>query len=210
VPWYQQEPFKTLLPVVVGALIGLLGSIGAVWLKPFLDRREMTRTLKVAFYGEVSALRSALRSDAVGFQELHSIFLALQTLPNYEVPPYPRAIFDVYRDRLGLLRDHALVQQNAFLYSMLGRIEHACRRLTADPHPNEVRMLVDQQRLQVYGRLLLAGFETSILLSMRLGAETQSLINEKLKITIKEIDVTDRDLLQSLREKVGPDPTTTP
>jgi len=59
-PWYEAEPFKTLLAVVIGGFL----TLAANWWLKHLELRARADSLKVAFRGEVSALRGALRVEA--------------------------------------------------------------------------------------------------------------------------------------------------
>jgi hypothetical protein len=57
-PWYE-DVFKTLVGVIVGGVIALAASW---WLK-YLDYKARAENLKVAFFGEVEALRATLRVE---------------------------------------------------------------------------------------------------------------------------------------------------
>src|SRR5439155_14048350 len=59
-PWYEAEPFKTLLAVVIGGFL----TLAANWWLKHLELRARANSLKVAFRGKIGALRGSLRVEA--------------------------------------------------------------------------------------------------------------------------------------------------
>src|SRR5437773_803836 len=119
--WYQAEPFKTLIGVVVGGLLTGLFSLLANWWLKRLDIKAKADALKVAFQAEVSAIRGALRAD---LEEAHNTLAHLSGYGDVRTDvKYARIIFERNAGQIGDLRDPVLVRQLSGFYTMLDRLE---------------------------------------------------------------------------------------
>src|SRR5262245_46539153 len=117
--WYETELFKTLMAVVVGGLLtGCVSFLLAWWAKQ-LDIRARADSLRVAFRGEVNALRRQLKADVF---KLYTSAVASAAIADCTAT-YPRVIFEKQAAQIGDLRDPVLAQQLANLYAVLHRVE---------------------------------------------------------------------------------------
>ena len=120
-PWYEAEPFKTLLAVVIGGFL----TLAANWWLEHLELRARANSLKVAFRGEIGALRGSLRVEA---KHARMTYEADGLLAGGVT--YSRTVFEQNASHIGDLGDPMLVRQLTSFYALLARIENS-RRLLA-------------------------------------------------------------------------------
>ena len=103
-PWYEAEPFKTILAVVIGGFL----TLAANWWLKHLELQARADSLKVAFRGEVGALRSSLRVEA---KHARTTYEADGLLTGGVT--YSRTVFEQNASHIGDLGDPTLVRQLA-------------------------------------------------------------------------------------------------
>src|SRR5262249_20987431 len=118
--WYEVEPFKTLLAVVVGGFL----TLAANWWLKRLELRARANSLKVAFRGEIGALRGSLRVET---KHAMTTYEAVGLLAGGIT--YSRTVFEQNAGHIGDLGDPTLVRQLTSFYALLARIENSGRLL---------------------------------------------------------------------------------
>jgi hypothetical protein len=196
-PWYESASLMTLLAAIVGAMIAAGAALLTAWFGKWLERRSLAQDLKVAFRGEINAIRIALRADTragyaaytyptIGGVELHQ-------------PSYPRTIYQNHANVIGGLRDRELVTHIANLYSHLQRAEEMGKRF----HSISTR---DREAAKPYLVLLASCFKIAVLVDVRLTEETKKLLEEKIKMTLAGMDANDLNLAESVLAELNGDP----
>lgn len=188
--WYESEPFKTLVAVVIGALLGLSASW---WLKRF-DIRARADALKIAFHGEIGALRSALSADAKTIEATIDASMKATGPPLYTDIQYSRNIFESSAAHLGDIRNPILIRQLAGFYTLLRRLEDLGRTIT-------------RQRSSDNDKRFAAGLASArymaTLIDVRLRGETSRLKVASFKMRFGEADEADQRLAIGLIKRYG-------
>jgi hypothetical protein len=183
-PCYQPKLFIA----IVSFLLGVVGSFAGQWWQKRLEMTAVAYSLKVAFRGEIGAIRSGLGADTrVAMQAWEEG----KTLADYGVV-YPRTIYEAHAKGLGDLRDSTLTWRIAELYSTLDRAREAGRRLAATS---------STEQFTLYVRLLLRCFYMSVLLDMRLMEQTKEMV-ELVNVTVSERDAADRNFAVDALQKI--------
>ena len=183
--WYESKLFIA----VVSFLLGVVGSFAAHWWQKHLEMTAVAKSLKVAFRGEISAIRSGLGADArVAMQAWEEG----KTLSDYGVV-YPRTIYEAHAKGLGDLRESTLTSHIAELYSTLERAREAGRRLAST---------FSREQFTLYVRMLLRCLHMSVLLDMRLMEQTKKLVELDWNVTVSERDAADRNFAVDALKKI--------
>src|SRR5262245_59404315 len=181
-PWYQAEPFKTLISVVVGGLLAGAVSLATNWWLKRLEIRAKSDSLTVAFRGEVSALRAALRADV----EMAEV--ALVTVPHLRRDTtYTRTIYEKNAGQIGDIRNSVLVAQLASFYTLLGRVESAGTAVTPT----------------AFMAGLASALYMATILDMKLTALTSRLTEGEFSMAASGQDAKDQQLAARLIRKYG-------
>ena len=114
--WHESQLFALIL----GSLLTLVGTLVATsfnsWYQKYLDNRQVSESLKVAFRGEISSIRSVLTVEA---RTAMKAWEEGGTLKEYRIA-YPRTIYEAHARNLGDLRESVLVGHISNLYSTRG------------------------------------------------------------------------------------------
>jgi len=185
-PWYEAEPFKTILAVVIGGFL----TLAANWWLKHLELQARADSLKVAFRGEVGALRSSLRVEA---KHARTTYEADGLLTGGVT--YSRTVFEQNASHIGDLGDPTLVPQLASLYALLARLEVSGRLFAAGAPGRE--------QLERHLGGLASAFYVSVLVDMRLGAQTAKLRSAPFRIRVSTEDADDQRLAAEIIERYG-------
>lgn len=161
-----------MLVLVLGWVLGLGTSYFGHWVQQHFEKRRRSETLKVAFRGEINALRSALAADAraaVGAWE-HK-----KTIKDYKLA-YPRRIYDAHASMIGDLRESVLVGHISQLCSMLERAQDIGRRIEANTYGGD--------GLHDFAALLVLAFHQALILDMRLTEQTKHLVEIEWSVKV--------------------------
>lgn len=91
-PWYSD-----LLVLVLGWMLGLGTSYFGHWIQQRFEKRRRSETLKIAFRGEINALRSALSADA---RAAVAAWENKKPIKDYKLA-YPRRIYEAHVATIG-------------------------------------------------------------------------------------------------------------
>jgi hypothetical protein len=180
--WYQAEPFKTLISVVVGGLLAGAVSLATNWWLKRLEIRAKSDALKVAFRGEISALRAALRADV----KMAETAILTNAILRTDIV-YARVIFDRNAGQIGDIRDTVLVAQLAAFYTLLARIESAGQAVET----------------AAFVASLASAFYMAVILDMKLTAQTAKLAEAPFAVTASGQDALDQGLATEMLKKYG-------
>lgn len=176
--WYETEPFRTLVAVIIGGILTLTSTLIAHWW--------------LAFQGEISALRRALRADTdlawAGYQ-------SGGTLTDYRTD-YPTTIYEKNAGQIGDLRDPTLVRQLVSFYGLLHRLETYGKWIKEQGRytPDTTRRFIG---------VLAACLHGCTLIDMRLAAHTAGLKVDALEIPVSPEDASDRNLALEILQKTA-------
>lgn len=191
-PWHWE-----VLILVLGWVLGLGTSFFGYWVQQHFEKQRRAETLKVAFRGEINALRSALGADAraaVGAWEQK------KPIKDYKLT-YPRRIYEAHAASIGDLRESILVGHISQLYSTLERAQDVGRRIEANTYAGDGP--------RDFALLLLIALNQALILDMRLTEQTKHLVELEWSVKVSEADAADRNFfVESLKklEKAGAKP----
>lgn len=133
-PWWSK-----ILFVVLGSILAIGTSFVTMWAQQHFDKQRRAETLKVAFRGEINALRSALGVDARAAMEAWE---QRKPIKDYKLA-YPRRIYEAHAASVGDLRESVLVGHISQLYSTLEgrRMSDAASRRTPMPTTDRATLL---------------------------------------------------------------------
>ncbi len=180
--WYNSN--------LVVALLTATLSLGSIYLVRCSDQKAQAQALKVAFQGEVSAIRGSLSGP---IKTAYKAWQKGKVLKEYRLS-YPRMIFDANAGRLGDLRDRDLVARLVRLYSLIQRTEETGRRLQVG--------IYDQRAFSEYLQLLNLSFYQAVALDIQLSELTKHLADENWKTKLSESDAADLNFAEDVFKKL--------
>jgi hypothetical protein len=175
-PWYWE-----VLVLAIGWVLGLGTSYFRHWVQQHFEKRRRSETLKVAFRGEINALRSALAADS---RAAVAAWEHRNTIKDYKLA-YPRRIYEAHAAAIGDLRQSVLVGHISQLYSTLERAQDIGRRIEANTYGGD--------GLRDFAVLMVAAFHQALILDMRLTEQTKHLIELEWSVKVSEADAADRN-----------------
>jgi len=184
--WYQLPLFIALLSLIMGFLGGQFSG----WLERRWEREAKAESLKVAFRGEINAIRNMLRVPATSAAKAWENG---RVLKEYKVD-YPRVIFEANAGHLGDLREHVLVGQISMLYSSLERTQEIGRRLQNGVYGPE--------GFPQYVQLLVSCFDMAVHLDMRLTEQTKHFIELDWSVKVTGMDAEDHNWAVGVLKKL--------
>lgn len=184
-PWWS----KVLL-ILLGSILAIGTSFFTMWAQQHFDKQRRAETLKVAFRGEINALRSALGVDA---RAAMGAWEQRQPIKDYKLA-YPRRIYEAHAARIGDLRESVLVGHISQLYSTLERAQDVGRRIEANTYSGDGS--------RDFAMLLLIAFNQALILDMRLTEQTKHLVELDWSVKVSEADATDRRFFGEALEKL--------
>jgi hypothetical protein len=156
-----------------------------------MDNRQVSESLKVAFRGEIGAIRSILAVDA---RTAMKAWEQGGMLKEYKIT-YPRTIYDAHARNLGDLRESVLVGHISSLYSTLERAQEAGRRIQ--------KGIYGRQGFEDYTRLLVASMGMAVFLDMRLTEQTKHLVEVDWAVRVSEKDEADGNFVAAAMKALG-------
>jgi hypothetical protein len=177
------EKYAQGILALAGVLVGWFISFLTTGFWRWRDARIRAKTIRLAFRGEISALRMALHVDAVSAKRdpPNDVRLVSKT--------YPRTVYEAHAGRIGDLWDDELVWQIVQFYSLLPRLE-AIAAGSDIPDPGPAELL----------RVLAACLELATVTDVVLVADTRKGgVTENFAKEVEE----DRKLATELRQKAG-------
>lgn len=175
-PWWSK-----ILFILLGSILAISTSFVTIWGQQYFDKQRRAETLKVAFRGEINALRSALGVDARAAME---VWEQRKPIKDYKLA-YPRRIYEAHAVSIGDLRESVLVGHISQLYSTLERAQDVGRRIEANTYAG------DGPRDFVV--LLVIAFNQALILDMRLTEQTKHLVELDWSVKVSEADAADRN-----------------
>src|SRR3989304_1992472 len=119
-PWWQK-----FLWLILGSALTLVGTFFSLWAQQHFEKNRRAETLKVAFRGEINAIRTALSADA---RAATNAWEQKKPIKDYKLT-YPRRIYEAHVATIGDLRETVLVGHISNLYSTLERAQDVGRRI---------------------------------------------------------------------------------
>jgi hypothetical protein len=194
--WYNEPIFTVVLTIVLTLLTTQL----TAYLQRRKDKAERALTLKIAFHGEISAIRNHLQQlarDAYGLWRNHI------PLMNYALY-YPHSVFDSTAGQLGDLQDSKLVEQISLLYSSLSQGQEMGRILEENKREISGGIFLNEdikQNVVEYAHSLIRAFYACVLLNLRLAEQTKHIVELDWEVTPTKKDNEDRKFCaQALKE----------
>jgi len=186
-PWWSKALF-----IVLGSVLAISTGLATTLAQQHFDKQRRAETLKVAFRGEINALRSALGVDAraaVGAWERRT------PIKDYKLA-YPRRIYEAHAASIGDLRESVLVGHISQLYSTLERAQDVGRRIEANTYASDGP--------RDFAALLAIAFNQALILDMRLTEQTKHLVELNWAVQVSEADAADRNFyVESLKKLVN-------
>ena len=185
-PWWS----KVLL-ILLGSILAIGTSFVTMWAQQHFDKQRRAETLKVAFRGEINALRSALGVDARAAVETWE---QRKPIKDYKLA-YPHRIYEAHAASIGDLRESVLVGHISQLYSTLDRVQDVGRRIEANTYAGDGP--------RDFALLLVIAFNQALILDMRLTEQTKHLVELDWSVKVSEADAADRNFhVEALKKLV--------
>jgi type II secretory pathway pseudopilin PulG len=186
-PWYETQ----VVLLLVGFVRGIVASFAGHWWQQSLEKSSRAESLKVAFRGEINAIRSALAADA------RAAFAAWQTktaIKDHKLT-YPRKIYDSHTGSIGDLRESVLVGHISQLYSTLDRAQDVGRRIENGTYAGD--------GLRDFAMLLAIALNQAVILDMRLTEQTKHLVQLDWSVKVSGQDAADRNFAVEAIKALG-------
>lgn len=186
------KPWRSdVLILVLGWVLGLGTSYFGQWVQQHFETQRRAETLKVAFRGEINAIRSGVGVDA---RAAVAAWEQGKPMKDYKLV-YPRRIYDAHAPAIGDLRESILVGHISQLYSTLERAQDVGRRIEASTYAGEGH--------RDFATLLVLAFNQALILDMRLTEQTKHLVELDWSVKASEADAADRNFfLEALKKLV--------
>jgi hypothetical protein len=186
-PWYENP----LLIAFVAFVLGIVASSVGAWWQQHLTAGSRAESLKVAFRGEVNAIRDGLSVDA---RAAFSAWQKKTPIKDHQVG-YPTKIFDSHAGSIGDLRESILVGHLSLLYSTIDRAREVGRRIDASTYSGDGP--------RDFATLLAIALNQALILDMRLTEQTKHLKEESWSVTVSEQDAADRNFVGEVLQTFG-------
>lgn len=184
-PWWQK-----FLWLILGSALTLVGTFFSLWAQQHFEKNRRAETLKVAFRGEINAIRTALSADA---RASVNAWEQKKQIKDYKLT-YPRRIYEAHAATIGDLRESVLVGHISHLYSTLERAQDVGRRIEVNTYAGDGP--------RDFAILLVAAFHMALILDMRLTEQTKHLAELDWSVKVSEKDAKDKDFITASMKKL--------
>ena len=186
--WYNNPLFVALVTI----FLTLLTTQGSNYLNRCIQRRRKSIDLKVAFHGEIEALRELLSSHT---KTAHAALQSGKILRDYTFY-YPNKIFEANASLLGEIGDAVLVSQIAQLYSALANVSVRAERMQTGIYDKELG-------LKYLVRDLMALWDITIILDIELSSEVEKIISMPKSFKQSPTDTQERTEIKNFLKEQG-------
>lgn len=183
-PWWQK-----FLWLILGSALTLVGTFFSHWAQQHFEKRNRAETLKVAFRGEINAIRTSLSADA---RAAIKAWEQKKPIKDYRLT-YPHRIYETH-GAIGDLRESVLAGHISNFYSTLERAQDIGRRIEANTYGGDGP--------RDFAILLVAAFHMALILDMRLTEQTKHLAELDWSVKVSEKDAKDKDFIAASMKKL--------
>ena len=184
--WHQSPLFVAFFTIVLTLLTTQVGG----WLQVRADAKRMDVALKLAFSGEIHAIRGLLEHTSRTASEA---FRQNKTLKKHQII-LPTTIFQSNAGNLGKIKDRELIKQIAMLYSFLDRANEVATRIDESVY--------DASAFQTFLRYLLSCWQMAIILDMRLQEQTKAYTELDWQVVVSKKDADDKNFANDMLKKL--------
>lgn len=185
--WHQSPLFVAFFTIVLTLLTTQIGG----WLQTRADAARMDVALKLAFSGEIHAIRGLLEHTSRTASEA---FRQNKTLKKHQII-FPTTIFQANASNLGRIKDRELIKQLATFYSLLDRTNEVATRIDEG--------IYDASSFQTFLRYLLSCWQIVINLDMRLQEQTKAYTELDWQVVLSKKDADDLNFAQDILKELG-------
>lgn len=189
--WHNHPLFVSIITVIITLLVT---QVGGCW-QSCADARRKDAALKLAFSGEISAIRGVLEYTARNAREA---FRQGKMLKHHQIV-YSDKVFEANASGLGNLQDRELIKQISTLYSLVDRTNEIARRIDEG--------IYDASSFPTFLRTLANCWRIAILLDMRLQMETKDYTDLNWQVVFTKKDEDDKKLADQMIQELDKEPT---